>query len=578
MSPHRKRSSPTRVNWLLVIIFAVVIFGSFYALSSLGPRSVTGGSEDRVTDQVALELLERSREREERFGELLLEGVVDANDVEVLSEAIALQKRYIAALPARDFMAENRLEKLERRYSEYMGEILAREADFLETRARAETDPREKLSLLQEAIAVREDIRDRYGASSRNDMGYLSKLRRETSTMEIQPIYERSLALEEEGDELTENREFKTAVARYNEAANLQEEINRNYSNLSLAQPRRAARLREKEATVLSGEFRRQIDELIREANDLVYEEKYEEAATAFSRAREMQRNLNLEYPRSPYASRGREERLRVQMQNASAHSSYERLGDLEILLNRSLREENFDEARLLIEQISDRISRFELRYSLSTLPIKPLADRILYLDRKKGLLEQIQAAVESDLRPIPGEPSSLLYATEVPQYLYELVMDANPSRNAGMDLPVETVSLAEAEDFVSRVGWILAREARLPTLGEFKAAAEAVASMQNFEVYSSSSGTNEPQPVESLSADENGYFHLLGNVSEMVILSDAVGDVGSLGGNLRTLEDQMREFIPTKIDPGERNRMVGFRFVVMAEPLSTSLEKDPKI
>lgn len=578
MSPHRKRPSPNRLNWLLILVFSTVILGIFYGLASLGPRSSGSGSGNRVADQAALALLEQSKDLEKQFDELLIQGIIEREDLVVLFRAINFQKEYIAALPARDFIAENRLELLEKRYNEYMGEILAREAQRLEAEARALEGSGESLMVLREALAIREQIRDQYGTSSRNDVARLSRLQREVQIMEILPVYDKSVLLEEEAATLVENGDLERAVRKYADAAQLQEEINRAYPGLSLSKPLRASRLREKEAEVLSGELRRQIDELITEANDAIYARNFEGAASALSRAREMQRNLNLQFPKSPYVSRGREDRLRVRAQNAGAYLNYERLGDLEGLLNRSLRDGNFQEANLLISQLSDRLSQFDLRYSLSTLPIEQLANRVSYLGRKDRFLEAIRSSIQADLLSMPGDSAKKILATEVPQYLYEMVMDTNPSRNTGGDLPVETISLAEVEQFLQRVGWVLAQEARLPTVAEFReAAAEAVAA-DELEVLSSGSGSNQPRPVQSLRPDPAGLFHILGNVSELVRITEGSTAIAHIGGNLRTIRSQIIELEPTPMEIGERNRMVGFRFVVETDQFPTTLPENPEI
>ncbi len=578
MSAHRKRTSPTQLSWMIVLVFAVIILSLFFVLSNLGPRSASSADGNSTINAAALAHLEESRSFEEQFDERLIEGVVDRDDMDVLLRAINSQKEYIAALPARDFAAENRLNQLQRRYSEYMGEILSRDAERLEAIARKAENPGDALISLREALSVRERIRDQHGTSSRNDLVYLARLQREVQNREIQPIFDRSVALEEEGDTLAAEGRLEDAVQRFATAARLQEEINRNYPNLRLAQPLRANRLREKEAEVLSGELRRQIQELISEANDLILDNQYQDAVAILSRARDLQRNLNLEYPRSPYASRSQEGRLRVRMQNASAFENYQRLRDLEELLNRSLQEENFQEASLLIGQISDRLSQFEIRYSLSSLPIDELASRVSYLERKQRLLDQIESSIQADLLPIRGEPGVRLLSSEVPQYLYELIMDANPSRNAGMDLPVETVSIEEVEQFLERVGWILARQVRLPTVAEFRKAAEAAVSAETFEILSADSGENQTRPVESLAPDAAGFYHLLGNVSEMARPSEGSDRAVHIGGNLRTIRNQIIELSPIEITPGERNRMVGFRFVVEDESLPLSLPRDPEI
>jgi len=562
------------------MIFAVVIIGTFFVLSGLGPRSAGSTNEGGISDVTALALLERSREMEDQFDERILQGLVDDQDLEVLQRAVDLQEEFIAALPARDYSAEGRLERLERKFEEYMGEILAREAERLEAEASGieSFDSGRAAVLYGEALLIREQIREKYGSSSYSDLAELSRLQRRVQQMDIQPLYEKSVALELEGEELEKKGDLSRAVERFSEAADIQEQINRAYSGSALSKPLRANRLREKEAQVLSGRLKLEIDGLLTEANDFVYEEKYDEAAVVFSRAREIQRNLTLEYPRSPFASRAREELLRVRKQNASAFPEYERLRGMESQLNQALFDRNIDQAELMIGQISDRLDQFNLRYSLSTLPIEKLAERVAFLQRKKRSLRQISSSITADLLPVPGRSNLEMYSTEVPQYLYELIVDSNPSRNAGPNLPVETVSLQEIELFLERGEWVLARVMRLPTLAEFQELAQKALDEEGLEILSSEAGKSGTQPINSLAPDSQGFYHLLGNISEVVRISDDSAEVSRVGGSVRMIATQIAELDPSPMNAGERNRTVGFRFVVENKEMPLSLPEKPTI
>ncbi len=580
MSPHRKRTSPNQVNWLIVLVFAVLILGTFFILSGLGPQSPGEGGASKMAGETTRALLERSEEMERLFDQRVLEGRVDQEDMEILRRAINLQDEYIAALPARDFGAEGRAERLERKFSEYMGEILLREAEAEEAKAAAleAIEPDRALVLYREALLIRERIRDRHGSSSYNRPVDLARLQRRVREIDIRPLYERSLEHEAEGGRFEERGELTAAVEKYAEAARLQEEINRQYPGLSLAKPLRVSRLREKEAKVLSGQLKRQIDGLISEGNDFLHEKDYPAAASAFGRARELQRSLTLEYPKSPYASRAREETLRVRQQNAAAFPDYEEIRGVEARLNESLFSRNYSEASLLLKDLSNRLSQFDLRFSRSSLPLDVLRERVLYLRRKESYLDRVGGTVAADLLPLPTDPRASMFATEVPQYLYELIMDANPSRNAGADLPVETIALGDAELFLLRLQWMLAREARLPTVAEFLAVARKAASEEDLEILSLESGTDGTRSVSSGDRDGRGFRHLLGNVSELVRVADSSSAVAHIGGNLRSTDGQARRLEPVPTDQGERNRMVGFRFVVEDGLMPTSLPPDPDI
>ena len=580
MSPHRKRTSPNQVNWLIVLVFAVLILGTFYILSGLGPKSPGAAGAPGAADETTLALLERSEELERLFDERVLEGRVDQEDVEILRRAINLQDEYIAALPARDFGAEGRAERLKRKFSEYMGEILLRQAEVTEAEAAAieAIEPDRALVLYREALLIREKIRERHGGSSYNRPAEYARLQRKVQEMDIRPLYERSLEHEAEGDRFEERGELAAAVEKFAEAARLQEEINRQYPGLSLAKPLRVSRLREKEAKVLSGQLKQQIDELISEGNDFLYEKDYPAAASVFGRARELQRSLTLEFPRSPYASRAREEALRVRQQNAAAFPDYEEIRGVEARLNESLFSRDYSGAALLLKDLSNRLSQFDLRFSRSTLPLDLLRERVLYLRRKESYLDRVGGTVAAGLLPLPTDPRASMFATEVPQYLYELIMDANPSRNAGADLPVETVAPGDAELFLLRLQWMLAREARLPTAAEFLAVAREAASDEDLEILSLESGADGTRSISSGARDGRGFRHLLGNVSELVRVADSSSAVAHIGGNLRTPVSQVRRLEPVPTDPGERNRMVGFRFVVEDVIIPASLPPDPDI
>ncbi|MEM0966738.1 MAG: hypothetical protein AAGJ81_11370 [Verrucomicrobiota bacterium] len=580
MAPHRRRPSPTRINWLIVSIFAIVIIGLFFLLSSFGPRPAGTNSNERISDQTSLAILERSEELERDFDSRIIEGIVDGEDMDVLQRSIDLQKEFIASLPARDFSAEGRLERLESKFSEYQGEILAGEAERVEAEAKAveAIDSGRALVLYRRALGIREQLRENHGTSSFNDFARLSRLQRLVQQMDVQPLYERSVELEREGDEFEEQGELVLAVEKFADAAEIQEQINRLYPGLSLAKPLRANRLREKEAEVLSGKLKREIDDLIDEGDDLIFEGSYDEASTVFARARELQRSLTLEFPKSPYASRSREESLRIRKDNAAGFQAYQRMKRLEADLNEALNDGDYGESERIIGELQGQLDQFQLRFSLSTLPIEPLVLRVAYLNRKKRDLRRISSAIETDLLPIPGESGSLMYASEVPQFLYELVSETNPSRNVGGDLPVESVSLPEIELFLKRASWVTAKTVRLPTLNEFLLVAEKSAEMEALTVLSSEAGESNTRRVQANDPDEDGFYHLLGNVSEMVVSTVPGESIVEIGGNLRMMETQIRELEPVPLDRGERNRMVGFRFVVDEEGFPLSLVEDPRI
>ena len=111
------------------------------------------------------------------------------------------------------------------------------------------------------------------------------------------------------------------------------------------------------------------------------------------------------------------------------------------------------------------------------------LARRVEYLALKRRDLAPIHESVRRQLNAMPAKAGLEFGETEVTQALYALVMHANPSRNRGSTLPVESVSWADADEFCRRLSWTMGETVRLPTEGEFRLAAMNPRSLVSREV-----------------------------------------------------------------------------------------------
>lgn len=99
------------------------------------------------------------------------------------------------------------------------------------------------------------------------------------------------------------------------------------------------------------------------------------------------------------------------------------------------------------------------------------LRERLAYLRRRANDLGAIQDQAYDRLLPLPGRGQAALMNPPVPQVLFSLVMNANPSRNAGRTRAVDSVSQPEALEFCRRLGWVMGAVVRLPTAEELRSA-----------------------------------------------------------------------------------------------------------
>lgn len=115
---------------------------------------------------------------------------------------------------------------------------------------------------------------------------------------------------------------------------------------------------------------------------------------------------------------------------------------------------------------------------------------------------------------------------TEVTQALWKAVMDSNPSRFKGDNLPVERVSWDDCQKFIINLNQLTGRKFRLPTEAEWEFAARGGNKSQGY-IYSGSNTLGnvawydgnsgyETHPVATKSPNELGIYDMTGNVWEL--------------------------------------------------------------
>ena len=113
----------------------------------------------------------------------------------------------------------------------------------------------------------------------------------------------------------------------------------------------------------------------------------------------------------------------------------------------------------------------------------------------------------------------------EVTQALWEAVMGSNPSNSKGDNLPVETVSWNDCQDFISKLNSLTGRKFRLPTEAEWEYAARGGKKSRGYQYsgnsnisdvawYDGNSGS-KTHPVGTKQANELGIYDMSGNVYE---------------------------------------------------------------
>ena len=258
------------------------------------------------------------------------------------------------------------------------------------------------------------------------------------------------------------------AVQHYGRAREIQQQLNREfprsrYSDL-LADGRLEAELASLGATEAHTQMQAFLTQAVAATEDPVAADKF------YALAADRQQVINTEFAKSRFVSMTQLEEIAAARQALRLRPVLENLHELDRRVADHLRRrELFQAQQLLTSALSALEEAVALAPKARGLD-EELRERIAYLGRRAGDVLAVQDQVYDLLLPLPMTPPAAGLRQPVPQALYATVMNANPSRNPGQALPVDSVSVAEAREFCRRLGWVLGAAVRLPTAGEMRA------------------------------------------------------------------------------------------------------------
>ena len=559
---------------LLIVIACTGVLGLFWFLSQFGPKEVdySAPTADVGISVEANALREQSLEVEAQFEEVLAMRSAEPQDTLLLKRALDLQRQYIDAMPGYNAEASQRLEDLEEQYQDLSAEYLKVESAAFESEAQSLAQDKAyeaARDMYQEAFEKQKAINENFPLSSAYDVGRATRLQRQARYLAAEPMLQQSLDFEIQADAFIAKNEWESAAALLQQAIQIQLQLNREYRGTNQASVSRLERLKVKWVGIESGQDHLEIEQVSNLADASRAEGETLKAASLYEEVARLQKQLNKEYPDSPYAS---SERV-VEFQRKSQTAQSVELG-LEIeenhdLLKRLLSERRTYEAAEVIVALRRDIKHMQNAFPRSSLNDEELEVKVRYLNLVQSDLGYIQDRVYDALLPVPEVEGLRMLRTELPQALYAIMMGTNPSRNQGDVNPVDSVSWTEAKSFCERLSWILGKEVRLPSENEFRQALGRLRYVVLEEhVWSILDADGVAQPVGKKAPFASGFYDLLGNVSEWLESGDRFNseEARHIGGHA---QDRLESIfsVPMRSAPrGERNRLTGFRIVVLVD------------
>ena len=250
--------------------------------------------------------------------------------------------------------------------------------------------------------------------------------------------------------------------------------VNQTFRDTKAAAPAAVAGLNTEIETIESRELMGRVHAAVAAAERAGLAGDFATAGKEWAVAASVQRDLNLRFPNSREASLPSADRFEVNRQTSLSLPSLARALTLDREAAQLLRRRLVEPALINLDEALVALDRAVGQFPRSAGWDPELARRVEYLALKRRDLGQIQESVHRQLITQPPMAPVAMAEPAVAQALYALVMHANPSRNRGSTLPVDSVSWADANEFCRRLSWIMGETVRLPTEGEFRLATMA--------------------------------------------------------------------------------------------------------
>lgn len=556
---------------ILVIFAAALVLAFFYFLTLLGPGEKVEYDYVYIDpERESKDILKESEMLEDEFEKASLAAKVTEADIEKLRRAIALQEVYIDKARLIDRAPAERLLKLQTRLDDTEAAPLAEIIAELGKKAlAAETEEKdsEAVEIYKQLYDLQSRINTDYPHSKYKDIRKSAQFDSRVKMFLARPMYLKSVEAENAAREALEKGDWATAQLQFEKAIETITQMNSTYPTSVYTDFARLQKLDIELDSLKSSSLAAKINDYLEKARSAEAAGDHILASESYGDAVEVQKELNRLFPKSEHASDEKISDYEKKRVDAYSWKFAKEIVEQDKLLNRALYDGDFEKAKDISLNLLRKSEQFKTNFPRSQTVNDDLILRLRYITFMANNIPQIQKQVLGNLQKIEGFDSVEMLKTEVPQDLFILIMQENPSRDSDNPRkPVDSVTAEEISRFCNRLSWILGRNVSLPSKAQFKAAVGSLRYADLNEIsWNNINSGGHTHPVATKKPNDRGFYDLLGNVGEYVISDDedAVSGYKIIGGGAQTQTDSMLDLSEFSMDEKQRNRMVGFRIVV---------------
>ncbi|MBC8039222.1 MAG: Sulphatase-modifying factor protein, partial [Opitutaceae bacterium] len=420
--------------WLLGGVLLAALGAFLFFLTQLGPKRVGNASAvvTALNDPAMAQLSDEIGELERQYRQAADAKLNTPESTEALTKAVEKQRELLRTFSKAGLDQSTRLVRLESELDS------VRAQDKVVLLDRLERDGEEALKAgkladagekLREALRLQREV-NLSSASSR----YRNYVRETSLTQAVAAVDAAPLKLEvdaalEAARKATEEKRWSDALTAYTTARDSQDRINREFGRTRYADLAGVDRLNSEIESLNAAGIAAEIEAREKSGDRAVALQQSGEAAAWFAQAETLQLQVNQNYPRSRFVSSQRIESLGIKRQTALSAELANSIEELDRAIGEHLRKRQVVAAEQKITEAGPLIEKLYQDFPKSRRLDGGLRIKFAYLALRRADLRALQDEVYDRLLPLPGVDGLLLFKTEVPQSLYVLVMNTNPSR-----------------------------------------------------------------------------------------------------------------------------------------------------
>lgn len=571
------------IKIFLGIFAASAVLGVFYALTLLGPSAENPDDYADLMESSldSASMLKESEKLEREFESAATASAVPSKEnLDKLRKAVHLQELYINRARTFDKSPADRLMRLQTKLQNIEAQPRFKQVIELESEAKSkslEGKIAEARELFKKAYDIQSLINGDFPFSNYKNIGKSAELGRQVKMLEARPMFEEAEKLEKDAEVALAQKRWEDAKKLYEKALDVFVKMNNLYPNSGYSDFLKIQKIESQIDSLKSAELYAKILAVEEKAKKFEAQNSSTLAAEAYADAENLQRELNRVYPKSTHSSDAKVADFEARKIELSSRKLADEIVAQEKVLTLALLDGRSADAMRLTDSLLNKTAAFVENFPKNDKVNSELLMRLRYLNYMAAQVGNIQKEVMPNFIKFDSSDPILMYKTEIPQKLFIAVMQENPSRDSSSDLkPVDSVNYEDIQRFCTRLGWILARKISLPDLAQYKKALGSLryANLNELAWNNLNSG-GKTNAVALKKSNDKGFYDLLGNVSEYLKPEDENADeILLVGGNAQSSGDSILDLDIRKIDKKQRNRMGGFRVILL--PLEKT-SKDSK-